>query len=180
MEASSKASLISLKLYSSLIFSKVLSSSSFEFKYLSSNIFSASVPSMRANTSPNSIFGGSGSSKIFSSISFRSLLLGFSSLTNSCACEPKMLFPGPDGWEKLNNGCCWKKGVWYDGGGGRGGIRNVDGGGGCNGGCGGWGGGGTKNDEGGSGDGGGERLLLLSLSNGSFLSIRFSSPFLSL
>ena len=43
MEASSKASLIPLKLYSYLIFSKVLSSSSFEFKYLSSNIFSASV-----------------------------------------------------------------------------------------------------------------------------------------
>ena len=96
-----------------------------------------------------------------------------------------MLFPGPDGnfgyWEKLHNGCCWKKGVWNDGGGGGGGsIRNVDGRGGCNGGCGGWGGGGTKNNEGGSGDGGGERLLLLSLLDGSFLSFSFCSLFLSL
>ena len=92
-----------------------------------------------------------------------------------------MLFPGPDGWEKLNNGCCWKKGVWNDSGGGGGGVGiwNVDGGGGCNGGCGGWGGGGTKNDEGGSGDDGGERLLLW-LSNGSFLCFRFCSLFLSL
>ena len=95
--------------------------------------------------------------KDFLSISSRTLFLGFSFLTNSWGC-----------WEKLNNGCCGKKGVW-NGGGDGGGIRNVDGGGGCNGGCGGRGGGGTKNNEGG---GGGERLLLLSFS--------FSSLFLSL
>ena len=56
----------------------------------------------------------------------------------------------------------------------------CDGGGGCNGGGGGWGGGGTKNNEDTGGNGGGERLLLLTLSNGSFLSFRFSSLFLSL
>ena len=95
--------------------------------------------------------------KKFLSISSRTLFLGFSFLTNSWGC-----------WEKLNNGCCGKKGVW-NGGADGGGLRNVDGGGDCNGGCGGWGGGGRKNNEGG---GGGERLLLLSFS--------FSNLFLSL
>ena len=41
------------------------------------------------------------------------LELCFSSLTNSWACDPKILFPVPGGyfgvWEKLNNGCCCTK-----------------------------------------------------------------------
>ena len=95
-ELSSKASFISSKLYSSLIFSRTSSSRFFLFLNPSSKISSASGPNIFARPSPSSSFGGSSTSSYILLLSSfcNAFFISSFSLVNVYVCEPYKLFEG--------------------------------------------------------------------------------------